>query len=238
MKVVYSFFALAFLPVYSQAQSVGIGTTTPHPSAALEVSSNNQGLLLPRLTDAQMRSVTNPQQGLLVFNTSTRQFYGYIGYPGTATLQQSVTNSANSPRPVIGQSFTATQNGRIESFTIYGTNALPRGPVSITVQLLAGDGLTGTVLTATGGTFLLLENPIPSTYQPLTFQFSNPSVSLVAGQVYTMKISENGSHLIVATTSTDVYAGGQFYDPGFPGVGGDLKFQVGTSQPSGWVPLH
>ncbi|MCX6200091.1 MAG: hypothetical protein NTY88_12885 [Bacteroidetes bacterium] len=48
---------------------VGIGTTTPHPSAVLDLSSSTQGLLIPRLTSAQRTDIVSPASGLLVFDT-------------------------------------------------------------------------------------------------------------------------------------------------------------------------
>lgn len=59
------------LPMVAQT---GIGTTTPHASAKLEVASSTQGFLPPRvaLTAANQASpVTSPAIGLLVFNTQT-----------------------------------------------------------------------------------------------------------------------------------------------------------------------
>ncbi|WP_400190378.1 hypothetical protein [Hymenobacter sp. B81] len=41
--------------------SVGIGTATPNDSALLELSATNKGLLLPRLTNAQMQAVPSPE---------------------------------------------------------------------------------------------------------------------------------------------------------------------------------
>jgi hypothetical protein len=49
--------------------NVGIGTTTPVPSAALEIKSTTQGLLLPRLTKAQQNAITNAAPGLLLWCT-------------------------------------------------------------------------------------------------------------------------------------------------------------------------
>lgn len=49
------------------AQCVGIGTTTPAPSARLEVSSTNQGFLLPRLTAAQRDGIANPARDCRFF---------------------------------------------------------------------------------------------------------------------------------------------------------------------------
>ncbi len=50
-------------------QSVGIGTTSPHAKAALEIKSTDKGVLFPLLTSAQRNAITNPPNGLHVFNT-------------------------------------------------------------------------------------------------------------------------------------------------------------------------
>ena len=54
---------------FTQAQNIGIGTNTPHASAALEVSSTNGGLLPPRMTFAQRNAIPNPAQGLMIYCT-------------------------------------------------------------------------------------------------------------------------------------------------------------------------
>lgn len=58
------------------SQSVGIGTDTPDPSAALQISGNGQGLLIPQ-TDTSL--VVSPASGLLVFQTVDAGFYYYSG---------------------------------------------------------------------------------------------------------------------------------------------------------------
>src|SRR5678816_2469324 len=40
---------LFFAAYCSSSQSVGIGTTTPDPSAALDITATNKGLLIPRM---------------------------------------------------------------------------------------------------------------------------------------------------------------------------------------------
>jgi len=57
------------------SQSVGIGTTTPDQSAALHISDNNKGILLPRLTTSQRMAIPNPANSLLVFDTDTESFW-------------------------------------------------------------------------------------------------------------------------------------------------------------------
>ncbi len=48
-------------------QNIGIGTTTPNASALLDVSSNNKGVLIPRLTKSQRNGIASPVKGLMVF---------------------------------------------------------------------------------------------------------------------------------------------------------------------------
>lgn len=61
------------------AQSVGIGTNTPHPSALLEVKSSTGGLLLPRMSSINRNNIISPPEGLTIFNTSFNRFEQYNG---------------------------------------------------------------------------------------------------------------------------------------------------------------
>ncbi len=54
---------------------VGIGTD--NPQAILDVSSTNSGVLFPRMTTAQRNAISNPPEGLLIFNTETKQLEIY-----------------------------------------------------------------------------------------------------------------------------------------------------------------
>ena len=68
MKQLFTFLAAVLLAVTMHAQ-VGIGTTSPDNSAALEVQSTTKGFLPPRVTNAQMNAITNPAEGLMVYCT-------------------------------------------------------------------------------------------------------------------------------------------------------------------------
>ena len=48
---------------------VGIGTTTPNASAALDVSSTTKGFLPPRMTKVQLEAIVSPVEGLMVYCT-------------------------------------------------------------------------------------------------------------------------------------------------------------------------
>lgn len=59
------------------AQNVGIGTTTPNPSAALEIRSSNRGLLIPRMNSFDRVLIANPANGLMVYDTTQNRIYQY-----------------------------------------------------------------------------------------------------------------------------------------------------------------
>jgi len=69
-----------FLGYFSYAQEgVGINKfgNPPDPSAALDVSSTNKGLLIPRLNTALRIAIVNPANGLLVYDTDSSSFFYY-----------------------------------------------------------------------------------------------------------------------------------------------------------------
>ncbi|HLP39360.1 hypothetical protein [Lacibacter sp.] len=72
--------AVCFLnSVYAQQTGVAINTNgnSPHSSAMLDVQSTNKGFLLPRMTQAQRISISNPAEGLLVFDTDAQRLFQY-----------------------------------------------------------------------------------------------------------------------------------------------------------------
>ncbi|MBO0590022.1 hypothetical protein I2486_01260 [Cellulophaga sp. E16_2] len=62
----------------ANAQSVGINTLTPDESAALDIQSTTGGLLIPRMTTAQITALTNPADGLLIFDTDKKNTVMFI----------------------------------------------------------------------------------------------------------------------------------------------------------------
>lgn len=68
-------FVLVAAPFLCMAQSVGIGTTVPDASAQLDIQSTSKGILIPRMSSAQMQTIASPARGLLVFNSTDSSFY-------------------------------------------------------------------------------------------------------------------------------------------------------------------
>ena len=84
MKLIF-FATIIFAAGVTRAQ-VGIGTTTPSTNSALDVSSANKGLMLPRVNDTG--TVSNPTAGLLIYNkaTKTPAFHNGTEWSTLATL--------------------------------------------------------------------------------------------------------------------------------------------------------
>ena len=75
--------------VYSQ---VGIGTLNPDPTSILDLDSTTKGLLAPRMTSAERTSISNPANGLLVYDTSENAFYFYKSSTWTKLDSKTRTN--------------------------------------------------------------------------------------------------------------------------------------------------
>ena len=83
MKLMYKsgfVFMSCFLFVFFELQAqVGYNNPNPHPSALVDMSANNKGLLIPRMTSAERSAMaiasTPPAEGLLVFDTDVNRFF-------------------------------------------------------------------------------------------------------------------------------------------------------------------
>ncbi|MGV1012898.1 MAG: hypothetical protein ACOYBS_10650 [Flavobacterium sp.] len=68
-----------FLLVGVAHAQVGIGTSNPNNSAALDIESTTKGLLTPRMTAAQRIAISSPANGLMVYQTdNTPNLYCYV----------------------------------------------------------------------------------------------------------------------------------------------------------------
>ena len=82
------FIIITFCTLSGFAQ-VGISTTVPAPgpnaAAELDVNSpgNNGGVLIPTMTDVEMKAIASPANGLFVYNTDKQKFVYNIGTAGT-----------------------------------------------------------------------------------------------------------------------------------------------------------
>jgi len=80
MKQLFILLAAVLLTATTYAQ-VGIGTTTPDASSALDITSTSKGLLIPRMTETQRNAIVSPASGLMIYQTD--QDFGFYFYNGT-----------------------------------------------------------------------------------------------------------------------------------------------------------
>lgn len=62
---------------------VGIGTTSPDQSAILDVTSDNKGLLIPRMNTAERDNIIDPANSLLIYNTDSDEIQINTNSPAT-----------------------------------------------------------------------------------------------------------------------------------------------------------
>lgn len=158
MKNIISILFLILIFLNGNAQT-GIGTTTPSPSAKLEVASSNQGFLPPRiaLTATNAASpVTSPATGLLVYNTATTGtppnnvapgYYYWNGSAWVAVLSTITTSSISGN----GTTTTLTNFGaevNTQSGTTYTLTATDNGKI---ISCTSNSAVTITVPALTSG---------------------------------------------------------------------------------------
>lgn len=91
----FAFFLCGML-VSSQ---VGIGTTTPDASSALDISSTTKGLLVPRMTTAQRIAIVAPADGLMVYDTTLKLVHYYVSSTASwSPVSSSLTARLNFKR--------------------------------------------------------------------------------------------------------------------------------------------
>ena len=125
-------FAGLFLSIHLQAQT-GIGTTTPHASAKLDVSAANKGFLPPRVTltsNTDATTIPSPAEGLLVYNLGSvglQAGYYYWNNANWATIATATSagNGVTASDMVkiydgVGNAATINVNGATFSVTTSG----------------------------------------------------------------------------------------------------------------------
>jgi hypothetical protein len=187
---------------------IGIGTKNPAASAALEVTSstNNKGILIPRITATQKDAIASPAQGLLVYQTTAPiGFYYYTGNSWKLIAIQ--TDLAGKVDKVDGKDlstndYTTAEKTKLAAIT--GTNTGDQTTItgnagtatklaaSKTINGVAFDGsadiniavaadaatITGIIPIANGGTG---QTTVPGILSTLGFASNNIAIGFVAG---------------------------------------------------------
>jgi hypothetical protein len=153
MKKLVLFFIIAGAAIQVQAQNVGIGTTTPHANAILEVNSSNKGLLLPRVADTNAVSGPKPA-GLTVYSNSDNKLYFYNG---TKWQSSAAANGSDSLWYLKNDSVNYTDRKYVGINT--DLNLLPpQATLQITGDILIQGATVNSNAAATAGQTITMDN--------------------------------------------------------------------------------
>ncbi len=162
MKQIFTFLVAVLITASTYAQ-VGIGTSSPDASAALDITSTTKGLLMPRMTNAQRLAIASPVAGLQVFVTDfdggSCMFYdgtkwGTLSFTKTIPDAPTISGRLNPVAQKLLISFTAPSSDGGAAITSYTATSNPEAITGTVSQEGSGDitvtGLTnGTAYTFT-----------------------------------------------------------------------------------------
>lgn len=210
---------------------VGIGTSTPNASSALDVTSTTKGMLTPRMTQAQRTAIASPATGLLIYQTDGTT--GYYYYNGVAW--QSFTGA--TPWSLIGNAATAVTTNKLgttdaqslvgKSNNIEGFRILSDGKVGM------GTTTPATQLHINSTSPLFSDGFEDGTLAPFTSGFtpvgsSAWTITSTAGQFYTgAKGAKSGGYHVNSSNSYMDYT-----TASIGATGGSVSFAYSTSSES------
>jgi len=118
--LICTFFLFVF-NIQNANSQVGIGTTSPDASSALDVTSTTTGVLFPRMTTALRDLISNPATGLLIFNTSTNTFNYNFGTSGTPNWINVGTNETRAVKYRSTDTTTDLNNATTTPIPLFGS---------------------------------------------------------------------------------------------------------------------
>jgi len=173
------FFTALLFSMQVSAQT-GIGTSTPDPSAKLHVASTDKGLLIPRMTLDQRTAISNPANGLMIYQTNgVEGFYVNTGSSGTPSWMRVNTDWTKSGNDI-------SYSGGNVSIT---GNQSTTGTVTAS-SFIGNGGQLSNVLTKVTGSWVLAAG------------YNNVSFSVGGGGTYAMWVYGNVPNGIVTWNAT------------------------------------
>ena len=102
--------ALHFGAGTATGQGLGLNNATPHASSILDLTADNRGLLIPRMTEAQKDAIVAPATSLMIYQTDGAD-PGFHFYTGTAWEQLGAPFRGNTPTTCVSELWVSAIGG-------------------------------------------------------------------------------------------------------------------------------
>lgn len=149
MRKVFVWFSFFWIFQFFGQNNVGIGTTTPHASALLDLTATDKGILIPRVALVAANNgttpVNNPATGLLVYNTGTGGLTpaGFYYWNGTQWVQ--IDAGGGSSCVTLDQAYNCGGNGAGRTINaLYGSVT-----INVTAASTSSEGLKVSIANGT-----------------------------------------------------------------------------------------
>ena len=214
-------FLLCTQLLHAQWMSINNTGAAPDPNAALDISSNSKGLLIPRLTESERLAISTPTNGLLIFQTDGVEGF-YFSKNGTWKLLTDVdyaTNDADAD---------STNELELPTTPTPGDMAYWNGSAWVSVAATANDSAT---LQFIGGVPTWVGGVVPDSYPAGTVHCNGPTAIVEVTNPTTGKIwmDRNLGASQAATSSTDASSYGDLYQWGRRADGHQCRNSTTTS---------
>lgn len=175
--------------------SVGIGTSSPDSTAALDIISTTKGTLLPRLTTTQRDAIPSPANGLVAYNTTQSNLNTYNS---TISAWETVVDSD------FVQNVSTLTQAQYDAIT----------PVATTLYIITdantmGGISTQIVNTTTNYTLTTSDATVNVTANSVTIQL--PSATGIMGRHYVIKNSGTGVVTVSSAAANEYIDGSLTY---------------------------
>ncbi len=185
--------------IYAQSMGISSGAITPDASSIFEMRTTTKGLLIPRMKTTERDLINSPANGLMIYNTTTKQFNFYNGSSWNILLSYS-------------NSFTSATAGADHSTTS-------------TADTLVG----GMTVTPGAGTYVVHFNgqsDIPSTNSTTTFNTATAKTDLDSIYTDIVAVTVTGTHGLTFG-SGDTLTAGVYTITGAMSIAGSLTLDGG-----------
>ncbi len=132
-----------FIGLWGQGIAINQAGAPADLSAIVDISSQQKGLLIPRLTTTERNGISQPAKALLIYNTTTGRFEVNTGSPGAPDWEAIATIEALS-----GRQITWNQGGNIlvaDTGLIGSANAKSIGLITNNIMRLYVDSTSGRI---------------------------------------------------------------------------------------------